>query len=74
MHLDHSKTTLKPRFKFKPDFRIRAIEFNATFDWQIYKFPLKASVQTHLANKEIKENLGYIFVSYFYSLKLKSLI
>ena len=24
MHLDHSKTTLKPRFKFKPDFRIRA--------------------------------------------------
>ena len=27
MHLDHSKTTLKPRFKFKPDFRIRATVF-----------------------------------------------
>ena len=35
--------------------------YTATFDWQIHKFLLKASVRTLLVNKEIKGNLGYVF-------------
>ena len=35
--------------------------YNITFDWQIYNFLLKASVQTLLANKEIKTKSGIKF-------------
>ena len=38
---------------------------NAKFDWQIYNFLLKASVQTLSANKEIERKSGLRFCFLF---------
>ena len=40
---------------------LNSLLYNAMFDWQIYKFILKASVQKLLANKEIKRKSGFYF-------------
>ena len=45
---------------------------NATFDWQMYNFIIKASVQTLVANKEIKRKSGLGFCFLFLKWKVFS--
>ena len=44
--------------------------YNATFQWQIYNFLLKASVQTFVSNKEIKSKSGLYFCFLFLNWKV----